>query len=117
MSAELISTLFHEDMLCLDVFKRLEVALSRSKVSSICFKPQQVQCFEYLLKGLDVVAVLPTGFGKSLVFQLLPYFLPTKSQRNIVIVICPLFSIIEDQIKVLKSMGITAGVLHYFICS
>ena len=85
------------------VFERLELAFSRCKFPSICSKPQQVQCFDFLLKGIDVVAVLPTDFGKSLVFQLLPYFLPTKCQRNIVIVISPLSSIIEDQIKVLKT--------------
>ena len=28
-----------------------------------------MKCFEYLLKGKDIVAVLPTGFGKSLLFQ------------------------------------------------
>ena len=39
-------------------------------------KPLQANCFEYLLKGKDVVAVLPTRFGKSLLFQLLPDFLP-----------------------------------------
>ena len=40
--------------------------------------------FEYLLKGKDIVAVLPTGFSKSLLFQLLPDFLPVKTDNNIV---------------------------------
>ena len=39
--------------------------------------------FEYLLKGKDIVAVLPTGFGKSLLFQLLLDFVPVKADNNI----------------------------------
>ena len=52
--------------------------------------PKQIECFKYLLKGFDVIAVLPTGFGKSILFQLLPDLLPAKSESNIVIVACPL---------------------------
>jgi len=44
----------------LSVLSRLGYAFNR------CIKPLQVKCFEYLLKGKDIVAVLPTGFGKSL---------------------------------------------------
>ena len=64
------------------------------------------------LNGNDVIAVLPTGFGKSLLFQLLPNFLPVKADNNIVFVVCPLNSIIEDQLKVLEERGITADVLR-----
>ena len=60
----------------------------------------------------DVIAVLPTGFGKSLLFQLLPDFLLVKADKNVVIVVCPLNSIIEDQLKVLGERGITADVLQ-----
>ena len=70
--------------------------------------------FEYLLKGKDVFAVLPTGFGKSLLFQLLPDIFPVKADKNIVIVVGPLNSIIEDQLKVLQDRGITADVLQLF---
>ena len=41
-----------------------------------------MKCFEYLLKGKDIVAVLPTGFGKSLLFQLLPDIVPVKADNN-----------------------------------
>ena len=64
------------------------------------------------MNGSDVIAVLPTGFGKSLLFQLLPNFLPVKADKNVVIVVCPLNSIIEDQLKVLGERGITADVLQ-----
>ena len=65
-----------------------------------------------MLKGQDVIGVLPTGFGKSMLFQLLPDFIPVKTTKNIVIVVCPLNSIIEDQLKVLKVGRITDDVLQ-----
>ena len=65
-----------------------------------------------MLKGQDVIGVLPTGFGKSMLFQLLPDFIPVKTTKNIVIVVCPLNSIIEDQLKVLNVRRITADVLQ-----
>ena len=75
-------------------------------------KPKQVQSFEYLLQRFDALSILSTGFGKSLVFQLLPDFLPVKSCQNIiVIVVCRLTSITEDQIIALKLIRITADIL------
>lgn len=96
----------------LSVICRLGLALNRCNFPSFCLKPLQVKCFEYLLNGYDVIAVLPTGFGKSLLFQLLPDFLPVKADKNVVIVVCPLNSIIEDQLKVLGERGVTADVLQ-----
>ena len=54
------------------------------------------------------MAILPTGYGKSLVFHLLPWNIPVKSkgEKNIVLVVCPLSSIIRDQISGLKERGI-----------
>ena len=63
------------------------------------------------LQGYDVIAVLPTGFGKSLIYQLLPFIIPVKSKSNIVIVVSPLTSIIEDQLTILSERGILADVL------
>ncbi len=36
------------------------------------WKPEQEECLVHILNGGDVVALLPTGFGKSLIYQLLP---------------------------------------------
>ena len=97
----------------LSVISRLVIALNRCNFPSFCLKPLQVKCFEYLLKGYDIIAVLPTGFGKLLLFQLLPDFLPVKADKNVVIVVCPLNSIIEDQLNVLEERGVTADVLQF----
>ncbi len=95
-----------------NLLSRLGVALNCRKFPPFCLKPLQVKFFEYVLKGQDVIAVLPTGFGKSLLFQLLPDFLPVKGDKNIVLVVCPLNSIIEDQLKVLEERGVSADVLQ-----
>ncbi|XP_066935524.1 probable ATP-dependent DNA helicase RecS [Clytia hemisphaerica] len=90
------------------VFKKLGSVLSSqaecSSFANFCFKAKQIQCFEYILGGHDVIAVLPTGYGKSLIFHLLPWILPQKqpNQSNIVLVVCPLSSIIRDQVSLLS---------------
>ena len=71
-----------------------------------CLKPQQIKCFEHLLNRFAI------GFGKSLLFQLLPNFLQTKSDKNIVIVVCLLNAIIEDQLEVAKNIGVKAEALQ-----
>jgi superfamily II DNA helicase RecQ len=48
----------------------------------------------------------------NLLFQILPNFLPTKADSNIIIVVFPLNAIIEDQLKVAKNIGIEAEVLQ-----
>ena len=52
------------------------------------------------------------GFGKSFLFQILPNFLLTKADNNIIIVVFPLNAIIEDQLKVAKNIGTEAEVLQ-----
>ena len=96
----------------IDVLQRLHKALNVGSFPSFCLKPLQIKCFEHILNGFDVVAVLPTGFGKSFLFQILPNFLPAKADNNIVIVVCPLNAIIEDQLKVAKNIGIEAEALQ-----
>lgn len=85
----------------LEVLRLVKTALDSGQFPHFNLKPLQVKCLEYILKGQAVIAVLPTGFGKSLMFHPLPYFLPVKKTGNIIIVVCPLNAIIEDQLKVL----------------
>ena len=56
--------------------------------------------------------MLPTGFGKSITFQILPAVkksLETSSVSPLVIVVCPLNSIIKDQMNYLRSLGLKAA--------
>lgn len=71
-------------------------------------KEQQVTAVKKLLLNPEVLAVLPTGYGKSLIFQ--SFVVPKELLDNAkacVLVICPLNSIIQDQIAEAKSLAIT----------
>jgi hypothetical protein len=70
-----------------DTFKQLHLAFGGNNFPSFCLKPQQVQCFEYMLRGCDVISILLA-----------------------VLVVSPLSSIIEDHISALKTIGIAADV-------
>jgi len=73
-------------------------------------KPKQRNAVEYLLNHDDVLAVLPTGYGESLIFQLFAVVASIeRKEPQTVLVVCPLKSIIEDQIAEAKSMGIHAA--------
>uniref|UniRef100_A0A8C5BW69 DNA 3'-5' helicase n=1 Tax=Gadus morhua TaxID=8049 RepID=A0A8C5BW69_GADMO len=67
-------------------------------------KPEQEQALLSFVGGHDVVGLLPTGFRKSLIFQLAP-LLP------IVIVVSPLVALMEDQVKEAEQLGVRAGQL------
>ena len=59
----------------------------------------------------DVFVNLPTGFGKSLLYQALPLVFDFTSQEpgHIVVVISPLISLMEDQVSHLKELGLKAA--------
>lgn len=73
-------------------------------------KPEQLQAVEALLKGSDVLAVLPTGYGKSFIFQVFAAAAAIeRKQHQTVLVVCPLQSIIEDQVAEARSIGMSAA--------
>lgn len=73
------------------------------------FKDEQVISIHQLFSGKDLIAVLPTGFGKSLIFQALVLLKERQhGRKGCILVITPLNSIIKDQILEVSSLGITA---------
>ena len=95
--------------------------LSERLPYQINLKYERRESIMNLLNGRDVLTVLPTGFWKSLIFQM---FVISKSKLSLHntrnndrptssswLVICPLESIIEDQIVEAKSAGISASSL------
>lgn len=64
------------------------------------FRPGQREVIEEVLKGNNVIALLPTGMGKSMCYQLPAHLLPGS-----VLIISPLLSLMQDQVAQLKKMG------------
>ena len=104
----------------------LEFAIRNSTYFNTILKPKQVICLEHLYLKRDVICVLPTGYGKSLIFHLLPGLLFDKEMllmnetfrdvdmstvTAIVIVVSPLNALINNQISRLGLSGIRASVL------
>lgn len=71
------------------------------------FRRGQKEILSSILAKKDVLAVLPTGGGKSLCYQF-----PAVWEQKIVVVISPLIALMKDQVASLARMGIPAGCLH-----
>ena len=71
------------------------------------FKPGQEEVVEAILAGRDVLGIMPTGAGKSICYQVPALLLP-----GITIVISPLISLMQDQVKALNDAGIHAGYIN-----
>lgn len=77
-------------------------------------KPQQLTCLVKLLNSKNVFAVLPTGFGKSLVYGVFPLLKdeiestssPNSHTKSCAIIISPLISIMKNQVQIWRDRGI-----------
>jgi len=71
------------------------------------FRPGQEAVVRDALAGRDLLAVMPTGGGKSLCFQL-----PALLQPGVMLVVSPLIALMQDQVRLLSEMGISATFLN-----
>jgi ATP-dependent DNA helicase RecQ len=71
------------------------------------FRPGQQEIVRDILRDRDVLAIMPTGGGKSLCFQL-----PALLRRGVCIVISPLIALMQDQVRLLQDNGIEAAFIN-----
>ena len=112
-------------------FSCLEFAVLNSENQNTILKAKQVICLENIYLVKDVMCVLPTGYGKSLIFHLLPMLLFAKFKLrgdlllswrsrgistaivdSIVIVVSPLNSLMSDQVYRLSMSGIRSSIIN-----
>ncbi|MEM7470313.1 MAG: DNA helicase RecQ [Pseudomonadota bacterium] len=70
------------------------------------FRPGQAEIVEAVTRGDNTLAIMPTGGGKSLCFQL-----PALQRDGLTVVISPLIALMRDQVRALKAAGVSAGCL------
>ena len=100
-------------------YSSFQAAISHSIYSNVNLKVKQVICLEAIYHGRDVVAVLPTGYGRSVIFHLLPSLFLDKincergaAAHPVVIIVSPLNALIKDQIRRLQEGNVKAAILN-----
>src|SRR5438874_5230985 len=71
------------------------------------FRPLQEEIIQDALAGKDVFALLPTGGGKSLCFQL-----PALARPGLTVVVSPLIALMKDQVDAMQASGVAATFLN-----
>ena len=71
------------------------------------FRPGQEEIVQAVLDGENVLAVMPTGSGKSLCYQL-----PALVRPGLTLVVSPLIALMRDQVRALSAAGVAAGSLN-----
>ncbi|MEO0559864.1 MAG: ATP-dependent DNA helicase RecQ [Bacteroidota bacterium] len=71
------------------------------------FRSGQAEAIDAVMAGRDVLAVLPTGGGKSLIYQV-----PAVAAHGLVLVVSPLVALMHDQVDALRRRGVAATSVH-----
>lgn len=83
------------------------LALLKQYFGYASFRPLQEEIIRDALAGKDVLALLPTGGGKSLCFQL-----PALARDGLTVVVSPLIALMKDQVDALQASGVPATFLN-----
>ena len=97
----------------------LSYALTCLKSGGLQLKDKQVEALKTLYDGMDVFLWLPTGYGKSIRFQTLPFHFDHKLNRvgspphrhSVCVIVSPLISLMVDQVAKLKFLSVGCAIL------
>ncbi|MFA5624166.1 MAG: ATP-dependent DNA helicase RecQ [Bradymonadales bacterium] len=88
--------------------KQAEALDTLQRVFAIpAFRTGQAEIIDSILREQNTLAVMPTGSGKSLCYQL-----PAVLSSGLTLVVCPLIALMKDQVDSLQARGIRAAYLH-----
>ncbi len=79
----------------------------REKFGFADFLAGQEEILAAILAGEDALAVMPTGAGKSMLYQM-----PAALSFGLVVVVSPLIALMRDQLRAVETLGLAAGALH-----
>ena len=87
--------------------RKSKSALEKLGKAELSLKEAQYEALKSVVfEGKDTICILPTGYGKSLIYQLLPhvfdYFLSSEEDSSSIIVVSPLNALMQDQINKLR---------------
>ncbi|MBV7408285.1 DNA helicase RecQ [Maritimibacter sp. DP1N21-5] len=83
-----------------------DLDLLKSVFGFDAFRPGQDEVVTCVTEGRDTLAIMPTGGGKSLCYQL-----PALLRDGVTVVISPLIALMRDQVRALRAVGVEAGAL------
>ena len=97
----------------------LAFSLEKLGLSSVSLKEEQRAAIKAVYEGTDVFVCLPTGYGKSLCYQTLPFVMDYKhrvegiqqARASAVLVVSPLITLMEDQVRGLRKQGVQASII------
>ena len=97
--------------------QELEFALKSVGKGHLTLKKEQMSALRHGCDGDDVFVWLPSGFGKSIVYECLPFLLDHKLGRvhacscSVVLVVSPLVALMIDQVESLRRRGVDCAIM------
>ena len=94
----------------------LAFALQSVGKGHLTLKTEQVSAIRHAYDGDDVFVWLPTGFGKSVVYECLPFLYDYKLNHvegpfSVALVVSPLLALMVDQVSSLRKRGVACGIM------